>query len=228
MQNPYSSPPAILCFDLDGTLVDTAPDLLAALDHCLKGGGFAPADHSTIRPIIGDGAKTMITRALESQNVRPDEPQLETLWQTMIEHYRANIAAKSRPFEGATAALERFTQRGVKLAILTNKPLFLTKPLLEALNLTPHFTRITAGDNFPYRKPDPRVLVETLKAAGGNMDNAIMIGDSKTDIDTARNAGIPVIGVTFGYTDQPMADLTPDRLMTHYDELNDLVNELLG
>ena len=156
----------------------------------------------------------------------PDQQKLKAMWQTMINHYEAHIADNSHLYEGAQNALEEFNQAGHRLAICTNKPEFLTTPLLKALNLTHQFHAITCSDTYAFKKPDPRTLIETITKAGGTPENAIMIGDSKTDIDTARNANIPIIGATFGYTDIPIESLQPDKLMAHYGELSSLVASL--
>lgn len=218
-----------LCFDLDGTLIDTAPDLLAALDHTLQQAGYPLSDHIQIRPIIGRGAKAMLKRAFCSFDdtiPTPDNNELDQLWQSFIEHYSIHIANQSSPFEGVVPTLTELQHQGYLLAICTNKPMFLTEPLLEALELTTYFAAIKGADSFPFKKPDPRHLTETILAAGGQSQAAIMIGDSKTDIETARNAQIPVIGVDFGYTDLPMSALAPDKIMSNYSQLLALTAEL--
>lgn len=223
-------PKTTLCFDLDGTLVDTAPDLLAALDYTLLKAGHKPSDHAHIRPIIGHGAKAMLNRALESdkQTVSTiNDKEIDRLWHCLIEHYSIHIANQSQPYENVVETLETLKFKGFKLAVCTNKPMFLTEPLLDSLQLTSFFAAIKGADSYSYRKPDPRHLTSTIEAAGGTINDAIMIGDSKTDIDTARNANIPVIGVDFGYTDHPMHDLKPDHIMSHYDELQGLISKII-
>ena len=222
------SPPSLtLCFDLDGTLVNTAPDLFNALDHSLEQFGHPKPDHTPIRPIIGQGAKAMQKKALaQFANTPPSSEELNEMWQTMIDHYAANIAEESHPYEGVIAVLKALKSAGHRTAICTNKPMFLTEPLLNTLNMTQHFDVITSADSYPFKKPDPRTLWETIKKAGGTPEHALMIGDSKTDIDTARNANIPVIGVTFGYTETPIDALAPDKIMSNYQELPELIEAL--
>ncbi len=223
--------PMTLCFDLDGTLVDTAPDLLNALDSCLQQAGYAQPNHALIRPIIGSGAKAMIKRAFETdQNILtlPNETEIDRLWHNFIDHYTAHIADESRPYPGALKTLTTLKEAGYLLAVCTNKPISLTTPLLQALNLTPLFDAVVGINSTPYTKPDPRVLHSTVQSAGGDIQTAIMIGDSKTDIDAARNANIPVIGVTFGYSEQPIESLLPDKIMSDYDELLLLVDQIIN
>lgn len=228
------SGPITICFDLDGTLVNTAPDLLAALDHSLLSFGHKAADHSHIIPIIGQGAKAMLRRALKCEAETVTEPasppadsEIDEMWQTLIEHYTIHIADQSHPYDGVMKAIARLKDAGMKLAICTNKPMFLTEPLLEKLGISDVFDAICGADSFPFKKPDPRHMAETIVKAGGNPLRGLMIGDSRTDVDTARNAALPVIGFDGGYTDIPMKDLQPDALISHYDELtSDLVQSL--
>lgn len=217
-----------ICFDLDGTLVDTAPDLFNALDHALDEQNLPPANRDAIRPIIGFGAKAMIRRALEQENpgTTPGDSQINMMWQSLIGHYTIHIADQSRPFDGALPALKALRADGHLMAICTNKPLTLTVSLLQKLGLIKYFAAISGADSFEFKKPDARHLQQTVLNAGGDPLNAIMVGDSKTDIETARNANAPVIGVDFGYTDKPMRDLAPDRLISHFDELQDAIASL--
>ncbi|GJM02323.1 MAG: phosphoglycolate phosphatase [Rhodomicrobium sp.] len=227
--------PVTICFDLDGTLVNTAPDLLAALDHTLKANGHQPSIHAEILPIIGQGAKAMLRRALKIDtrsnqhgSVPAPDTEIDRLWQSLIEHYTIHIADQSRPYPGVEAALSRLSSANYRLAVCTNKPMFLTSPLLEALGLNGFFHAIRGADSYPFKKPDPRHLIETVRSAGGHENKAVLIGDSATDVATGRAATIPVIGVPFGYTETPMQSLAPDALISHFDELTDkLICEIL-
>ncbi len=217
-----------ICFDLDGTLVNSAPDLFAALDHALISKGHDKSPHEKIRPIIGQGAKAMIKRALTLQNSLLDDNEIDELWHILIDHYAIHSADQTHPFDGTIKALEELIKRGHTLTVCTNKTIELTLPLLERLDLTKHFKAITGANSFPFKKPDARHLFETINIAGGDERKAVMIGDSKTDILTAKNAIIPSIGVTWGYTDIPMPELNPDHLINHFDELPDLIQTLSG
>ena len=217
-----------IVFDLDGTLVDTAPDLVATLNHVLGGVGVGPIAPETLRPQIGFGARAMLKSCLLEANEPADDQRLERLMDIYLAHYRDHIAEQSRPFPGALEACESFRKQGAALAVCTNKYEHLSKQLLRELKIDKLFSAVTGADTFEVRKPHPDHLTRTIALAGGRSGAALMVGDSETDIKTAQAAGIPVIGVTFGYSDKPMAELGADRLIDHYDELADAVAGLTG
>lgn len=209
----------IAVFDLDGTLVDTAPDLLDSLNHTLGDTGVGPVPDHGFHTVVGHGARAMIAKAYA--NARKDLPKElhERLFARFIEHYGANIPGRSRPYPGVLAAMDRLQDAGFLLAVCTNKTEALSLRLISALGIAPRFGAICGLDTFAYCKPDPRHLFDTIAKAGGNSDRAIMVGDSRTDIDTAKAAGIPVVAVDFGYTDTPVNVFGPSRIISHYDEL---------
>ena len=213
-------------FDLDGTLVDTAPDLVNALNFVLDREGLPPVPLASARNMIGGGARVMIERGLEVEGRVTTPDGLARLTADFIDHYASHIADASRPFEGLEAALDDLGARGYRLAVCTNKLEWLSKRLLDALGLSRRFAAICGADTFGVSKPDPAFLRETVARAGGKITSAIMVGDSGTDIGVARRAGVPVIGVGFGYTDVPIADLKPDRLIDHMRELPEAVASL--
>lgn len=215
-----------LVFDLDGTLAETAPDIMASLNHLLVLEGIAPLPVSKARDLVGAGAKALIDRGFKAAGAPLSPEKLETLFQTLLVHYLENIAHQSFLYPGVEAALGALSAEGYRLAICTNKPEPHAKALTDALGVTGRFAFIAGRETFAFCKPDPRHLTETIRLAGGAPESAIMIGDSRTDVDTARAAGIPVIGVTFGYTDVPMAELKPDIVIGHFDELVGAVNRL--
>jgi len=209
----------IVVFDLDGTLVDTAPDLLDSLNRCLDTVGLKRTDPSELRRFIGFGGRVMIERAFEAHGKPLADGQLDRLYGMFIEDYLGGIPGKSAPYPGDVDALDRLSTAGYRLAICTNKMERHSKLLIEALGLTDRFAAICGQDTFPYRKPDPRHLFGTIEAAGGDVERALMVGDSRTDIDTAKAAGIPVIAVDFGYSDRPVGDLEPSKVVSHFNEL---------
>jgi len=216
-----------IVFDLDGTLVDTAPDLVNALNYVLKREGLAAVPVDSARKAIGAGARRLIERGLEleGRSLGPDD--ITRLTRDFIDHYAAHIADASRPFDGLEAALDDLSARGYRFAVCTNKLEWLSKRLLDQLGLSSRFAAICGADTFGVSKPDPAILQQTIARAGGHLSSAIMVGDAGPDIGVARRAGIPVIGVEFGYTDVPIADLKPDRLIGHMGELPAAVEILM-
>lgn len=209
----------IIVFDLDGTLVDTAPDLLDSLNHCLRSVDVPEASASEIRRFVGHGSRVMIERAFAAHG-RPLQPeQLNALQALFLEHYGANLPGSSQPFPGVREALVRFRDQGYRLAVCTNKFEGLSVKLLEGIGLSGFFATVCGSDTFAHRKPDPRHLLDTIARGGGDPERALMVGDSRTDIDTAKGAGIPVVAVDFGYTDLPVHTFGPSRVISHFDEL---------
>jgi phosphoglycolate phosphatase len=208
-----------IAFDLDGTLVETAPDLIHATNHVLGLIGEPPVAAAELRPSISFGARAMIVKALNMSRVRLSEPEIDGLLERFLGYYTENIAVESRPFPGLLAALDELKAAGARLAVCTNKREGMSRQLLETLGFADRFAAIAGRDTFPVFKPNPGHLTGAIQLAGGNPRLAIMIGDSNTDVLTARAAGLPVIGVPFGYTDVPMRDLGPDALLEHYDDL---------
>ncbi len=217
---------ASICFDLDGTLVDTADDLIAAMNYALKANRINEIETKLIRPLIGEGARAMIVEALRLNASDLEENEINKLWQIMVSFYAENIAVYSRPFEGALPAIEKLKNRGHTLSICTNKTKDLTQTLLDTLELTPYFDAITCGDSFEFKKPDPRHLFETIKLTKAETNNAIMIGDSNTDILTAKNANLPVIGVEWGYTRTPITELGADIIIESFAELEGAISKI--
>jgi len=209
----------LLVFDLDGTLVDSAPDLLATLNAILPRHGFNLDREPGLRDGIGHGARHLIEFALHRQNVVAAPPQLDAMHHDFLEYYEANICEETRLFPGTAALLDRFEADGWRFAVCTNKVESLSRLVLEKLGVGPRFAAVAGGDTFPTRKPDPGHLLGLIEQVGGDPDRAAMVGDSRTDLDTARSAGVPAIGVSFGYTPVPMAELRPDLLIDRFDDL---------
>jgi phosphoglycolate phosphatase len=209
----------IVVFDLDGTLVDTAPDLINALNFILAREGLPPVPLHSARNMIGAGARKLIERGLELEGRIAGVEDIDRLTRGFIDYYAAHIADASRPFEGLEDALDDLAAKGYRFAVCTNKLEWLSKLLLERLGLSSRFSAICGADTFGVAKPDPAILRQTVAQAGCEIASAIMVGDAGPDIGVARRAGIPVIGVEFGYTEVPIAELKPDRLVAHMREL---------
>jgi len=214
-------------FDLDGTLVDTAPDLINALNFVLDREGLAPVPLQSARNMIGAGARKLIERGLELEGRSMSFEDVTRLTGDFIDYYAAHIADASRPFEGLEGALDDLAARGYRFAVCTNKLEWLSKRLLDRLGLSARFSAICGADTFGVSKPDPAILQQTVARAGGQLSSAIMVGDAGPDIGVARRAGIPVIGVEFGYSEVPITDLKPDRLINHMRELPAVVEALM-
>ncbi len=221
-------PAPIVVFDLDGTLVDTAPDLVDTLNRMLAREGLEPVPFETARAMIGGGARPMLERGLATRGAPLAPGELDRLFEQFIAHYAGHIADRSRPFPGVEAALDRLAAEGCILAVCTNKLEWLSRWLLDALALSGRFAAICGQDTFSVKKPDPDILRKTILRAGGNPRRALMVGDSAIDIALARAAGVPVIAVDFGYTDVPVSALKPDRIIGHFDLLPAATRELLS
>ena len=216
----------IVVFDLDGTLVDTAPDLINALNFILAREGLPPVPLHSARNMIGAGARKLLERGLELDGRTVSLAELDRLTGDFISHYAEHIADASRPFDGLEAALDDLENAGYRFAVCTNKLEWLSKRLLDRLNLSPRFSAICGADTFGVSKPDPAILRQTVARAGGELKSAIMVGDAGPDVGVARRAGVPVICVSFGYTEVPVADLKPDRIIDHMDELRGAIEGL--
>ena len=215
-------------FDLDGTLVDTAPDLINALNFVLEREGLPPVPLHSARNMIGAGARKLIERGLEIEGRETSPAELARLTDDFIAYYAEHIADASRPFDGLEHALDDLAALGYRFAVCTNKLEWLSKRLLDQLNLSSRFSAICGADTFGISKPDPAILRQTVARAGGELASTIMVGDAGPDIGVARRAGVPVIGVSFGYTDVPVADLKPDRVIDHMSELKGAIESLMS
>jgi len=206
----------IVVFDLDGTLADTAPDLTAALNHALGELGRPGIPAEDVRHMVGHGARALLRKGLATTG-HVSENLVERSFPTFIAYYEAHIADHTRPFEGVEMVLATLRAQGVKLAICTNKLEGLTHELLGALGWEDRFDAIVGGDTLPQRKPDPAPVHEAIARAGGG--RAAFVGDSISDTDAARAAGIPCVALTFGFSDRPADQLGASALIDHYDQL---------
>jgi phosphoglycolate phosphatase len=208
-----------LVFDLDGTLVDSAPDLHRSLNAVLAECGRAPVPLADIRAMVGDGAAKLVERGFADTGAACEPAALSRLVERFLVHYRAGRHAMTTAFPGVVATLDALKARGCRLGICTNKPYGPTLEILEVLGLTGVFDAVTGGDSLPVRKPDPGHLLGTLALLGAPAEAAVMIGDSANDVAVARAAGVPSVIVSYGYTRIPAADLGGDALIDAFSDL---------
>jgi phosphoglycolate phosphatase len=209
----------LLVFDLDGTLADTADDLVATLNVILAREGLAGITVPDARAMVGGGARALIERGLSIHGIRMSETRVDKMLVDFLAYYEAHIADETVLFPGVARALDRFEAAGFALAVCTNKVERPSILLLTALGIAGRFRAICGKDTFAVSKPNGEALLQTIARARGDRGRAVMVGDSKIDIDTARNAGIPVVAVNFGYASEPVDRFKPDRVIGHYDEL---------
>ena len=220
--------PLAIIFDLDGTLVDTAPDLLAALNVVLTAEGHEPVVPAGLRQMVGHGARALFEHALRRTGAPVSAPRLNALTEQFLAFYRANIARGSRPFPGVPETLDLLAGQGAGLGVCTNKAQDLTELLLDELKLSRHFPAIFGGGRTPYAKPDPRPLLEVVAALKGHPKRAVLVGDSAIDVAAARAAEIPVIAMSYGYTPVPVHELGADAVADDFTELPGLISRLVS
>jgi phosphoglycolate phosphatase len=217
-----------IAFDLDGTLVDTAPDLIGALNLTLLERGLPAVPFEAARVLVGHGARALIARGFALAGQPVEDGELDALTARFITLYRDRIADESVPFPGMTEVLDRLTAAGATLCVCTNKRTELSIALLDALGLTGRFATVFGSDRAPAAKPDPRCFLAAIEAAGGDPSCALMVGDSDNDVLAARGAGAPVVAVSFGYTETPARELGADAVIDHFDQLYDVAVRLLA
>lgn len=217
-----------IAFDLDGTLVDTAPDLIGTLNVILRQEGVAELPLEAGRKVIGHGARAMIKLGFETAGQPLDEARVSPLFDEFITLYLGRIADESRPFDGLVAALDAMEADGAQFVVCTNKRTDLSLALLDALDLTRRFKAVCGADLPPAMKPDPRHLIHAVEMAGGDPARALMVGDAATDANAGKAAGVPVVLVTFGFTDVPAEELHHDVLINHFNQLPQAVRRLMG
>ena len=218
----------LIVFDLDGTLIDTAPDLVDTLNVILTREGLEPVPFAEARTMIGGGARRLLERGLKRDGVATAPDRLERLYKDFLTHYADHMADRSRPFPGLEATLDELAARGDRFAVCTNKLEWLSVSLLKTLNLAHRFAAICGQDTFGMQKPDPDILRRTIAQAGGSIGQAVVVGDSTTDVATARAAGVPIIAVAFGYADRPAGALGADAVIASFDALPQTIADLRG
>ena len=222
-----TDPTPLVVFDLDGTLAETAGDLMGALNHVLSLDGLPPLPVEQARSLLGAGGRALIRRGFTAAGRPLDEDRLEDLFRLFLAFYEAHIADHSHLYPGVVEALDRLEARGYAFAVCTNKMEAAAKRLLAALGVADRFRAICGQDTFAVFKPQAGALLGTIARAGGDPARCVMVGDSHTDIDTAKAARVPCVAVDFGYTDRPVGEFGPDRVISHFDALADAVAELM-
>jgi phosphoglycolate phosphatase len=217
---------ATIVFDLDGTMIDTAPDLIHATNHTLEQHGMARVASRIIQPAVGYGARAMIRAAMGSLGRTPAEDELTAMTDAFLAFYADNILVDSRAFPGLVPALDALRAEGARLAVCTNKREDLAKKLLAALALDGYFAVIAGRQTFPVSKPDPGHVRETIRAAGGDVGRAVMVGDSAADADAAKGVPVPFIAVSFGYGESPVEVLQPDAIIDSFADLVPTLRQL--
>ncbi len=219
--------PPIAVFDLDGTLAETAGDLVGTLNVILAREGLGPLPLEEARDLIGAGAKALLQRGFAVAGAPLTPERLESLFRDFLEHYGEHLADETYLYPGVVEALDTLEKRGYLLAVCTNKVERHAVELLRQLGIDDRFAVICGRETFAWSKPDPRHITLTIERAKGDPDRAVMVGDSRNDIDAARSAGIPVIAVPFGYSNVPVEELKPDRVVGHFKALPKAVAELV-
>jgi phosphoglycolate phosphatase len=215
-------------FDLDGTLVDTAPDLHAHLNEMLADLGRPGLALDEVRPMIGDGARMLLRRGLDESGGMPAGVDLEALFGEFLRRYTARPLRFGETFDGVPHALQALKGAGIKLGICTNKPQAPTDRLLAELDLARHFPVVIGGDSLPVRKPDPGHLQAVLDRLGAEPGRAVLVGDSANDVSAAAAIGMPCVLVSFGYTQTPARALGAARVIDHMGELPAALASLYG
>lgn len=215
-----------LLFDLDGTLVDTAPDLINALNHVFTEKKLSPVPSELVRPYVGLGALAMLQQGFQHQGIKVEEAQLTEAHGVFRAYYEENICVESKAYDGVWDIITAFHDEGYKLSVCTNKPEYLAVALLNQLGLSRYFSAICGSDTVPNRKPHRDHLAVTTERAGTSLECSVMIGDASPDVDAARNASIPIIGLDYGYSTIAMADLAPDILLSSFADLPEALKRL--
>lgn len=217
-------PPRAIVFDLDGTLVDSAHDLHAALDRLLKAHGRRPLEFPEARSMIGDGARNLVARAFAATGLTVEGAELDACLGQFFDLYGQDIARGTRPYPGVLETLVELRRRGIRLGICTNKPSRMTYLLLKALDIGHFFDSVIGGDELPEKKPEPAHLLAVVARLGVTPAEALMVGDATQDFEAARRAGLPVVLVSYGYSRAPVAELGAERVIDRFEELLDAVD----
>lgn len=210
----------LLVFDLDGTLIDSKMDLALSVNATRAHMGMSPLDVGLVSTYVGNGAPILIRRALGGQ---ASESQIQEALEFFLEHYREHALDHTRLYPGVRETLDRLRAACRRLAVLTNKPVAMSRAIVEGLGVSAHFFRVYGGNSFEFKKPHPVGMETLMSEAGVDRARSMMVGDSSVDIQTARNAGVRSCGVTYGFAPESLRDPAPDLLVDRIDELADWV-----
>ena len=214
-------------FDLDGTLADTSDDLIAAANACFVAAGYgAVLDAEADALTAFRGGRAMLT--LGFQRLGVETPEIDRWYPYLLEAYAQDIDARTELYPGAVAAVEALRSRDVRVGICTNKPEGLAEELMRRLGVREMFGALVGADTLPVRKPDPAPYRETVRRVGGDIGASLLIGDTITDVKTARAAGVPIVLVGFGPSGEAVREMGPDAVLAGFDGLEALVVDMLG
>ncbi|MGC6476521.1 MAG: HAD-IIIA family hydrolase [Parvibaculales bacterium] len=213
MSYPYA-----FLFDLDGTLAETAPDLVGAMNHVLHQHNIDPVPTTHVRDMIGGGARVILERGLAFNHIKWDDEKLDTATEELVAYYYDHIADASHLFDGVQDCLQTIQQAGFGCAVVTNKRYGLAEKLLTALQIDGYFQTLIGGDSLPTRKPEPDMLQQAATDLDTPIANCLMIGDSEADTKAAQAAGMACLCVDFGYSRTPVTELGAQAIISHYDE----------
>ncbi|ADL00878.1 HAD-IA family hydrolase [Brevundimonas subvibrioides] len=216
-----------LAFDLDGTLVETHQDLVGTLNRMLVSKGLPPAPMEGARDLIGGGARALLEHGFTLAGAPLEQARNPDLFDAFIADYIEHIADESAPFDGVVETLETLSARGATLVVVTNKRSDLSELLLGKIDLTRHFAAIVGPDRVSERKPSGAHLIEAIKSVGGDPARAVMVGDAAPDAGTAKDANIPCVLVSFGYTPIPVEDLGGDIIVDAFEDVEEAVDMIV-
>lgn len=228
MFQSLKTPPVVL-FDLDGTLIHSAPDLRVAVNKCLMEDGRRPISDAETMQMVGNGVHVLMERAYAATGqALTDAAESELLVERFLVFYAEAPTDRTRPYEGVVETLDALRDAGCTLAVVTNKPHAPTVEILRLMKLDHYFRVVIGGGSTPHLKPHPQPLLTALERLGASPEQAIMVGDSPNDSEAARAAGVPVVCVTFGYRRCSAEDLGADALIDHFADLPKAIQQVLG
>lgn len=215
---------SLIIFDLDGTLIDSVPDLASATNGMLMALGASGAEVEQVRTWVGNGSKVLVERALAWANLPKSDEFLYQAHELFLDSYAQHADDKTTQYQGVTQGLTRLEEAGLTLALATNKPLRFVPAILQKFGWTDKFSMVLGGDSLPVKKPDPLPLLHICECCGVLPSQAIMVGDSKNDVQAGKNANITTLALTYGYNyGEPIANSLPDGVFDSFDELTDFI-----